>query len=406
MTSPSSKQAVLNEACPSASMTAFLAEAVHAIYVVSLTQHAQRGVLHYSLQNSPLVAHSPDSSTPSIEAKSVTPAAILHISSRWLDGVSRILNQPFTLDDLSRVTVVFPQWVAVKWTVSPNAYQQSPLSTTLARSERGADPSLAGSSPIPYGALQARIYLYSAVVISVEDAQKAVTSFFSSSSRSYPESSSSPLHMTAYKAWRESLSSPSEAIKAVPASLTSTKDAQLGRPFKRQRSEALGKKLRSMISSELKESLSEEKLDLLLAQLEKDLNHEEEKKYMQIEKQRLLEQLVETYEHIHSIFGMQRVAMSLPTLLKHLKREGSAIQHQDLLLEVLQHLAGIPASGLSLCHINSVVTAQGSSSESASEAKSVENTVVQLDRTKVAVKEVVIAVKKVQALVCGTKKES
>lgn len=145
-----------------------LSSALHAVYLITMTERAQRGSSSGMYKK-----ESENGSTSDGMHLSSPPLASVLVNGRWLDGVSQFLHcVPLTMDDLARLSQLFPQWLRIQWSTAPVSFDarpsfSSPLSLGGALPLSGS-PSLSSSSPPPL--LQARLYLTANHVISIEEA--------------------------------------------------------------------------------------------------------------------------------------------------------------------------------------------------------------------------------------------
>eukprot|EP00796_Vickermania_ingenoplastis_P006726 gene6726-4821_t len=337
---------------PLSAFARYFANALHAVYVVSLTEKAQHGVDCTSSEarkRKLLVA-----GTPYLVSTEVT--------SRWVRGVTQLLRQSLTLDDVARLALVFPQWLHVKWSALPARSIFRPT---------GMSESIAVERTEQFLEFRARLYLTADHVISVAEAEEYLERELHLWQKSSPRGAGvrdHPVaHCTAQAAYlkqqaqqgvishgssshtdlegKEEKQCPGSSA---PNGETSTSDGAAEEHFEDR------EVLLSMISPELRMSLSAEKLNALLSQVRREANKEDQKAYERNEAQRVVEQLVEIYQHIRTIFGSKFNVMSLGVAVDRLVDQGySDLQKRGQVLRAIDELVDIPSSGLSLLQVDS-----------------------------------------------------
>jgi len=144
-----------------------LSSALHAVYLISMTEKAQRGSYSSAYRRS-----SPSGSGSGEMRVSSPPLASVRVNGRWLDGVSQLLHGvPLTMDDLARLAQLFPQWLRIQWSRAPSPFYSPPSFSSSLSLENSSSLSLSSSSSSsPPPLLQARLYLTADHVVSMEEA--------------------------------------------------------------------------------------------------------------------------------------------------------------------------------------------------------------------------------------------
>lgn len=144
-----------------------LSSALHAVYLITMTDKAQRG--GYSSASTSLPEggsrrHGGPFASP--------PLASVWVNGRWLAAVALLQHSvPLTMDDLARLSQLFPQWLRIQWRLASSLPKDTrPLSSSLSFGD-ALPVSGSSSSPLP---LQARLYLTANHVVSIEEAATAL----------------------------------------------------------------------------------------------------------------------------------------------------------------------------------------------------------------------------------------
>lgn len=419
--------------------SSFLSAALHAVYLVTMIDKAQRGRNYHAI-NAFASTRVPGSGTVApcgdgfSSLPSSMPLASVLVNGRWLDGVSQVLQgSQLSMDDLAGLAQVFPQWLRIKWSRSSHRHPTtlssfsgkesltSPYYPVSSSSSSSLETSslAATNAALPPPVLQARVYLTGDHVISEEEAETFLqSSMFSDTTtttsvgkeemrsqqregedkggaatgatraayrttveRKVPSSllerEQHPLHgeavmqgtqevaltssshgtgspslssatcqrppwhgglLTAYQAYlsqhpppphqQQEAASPlqkeseSQALKnenLLSSKGQTGKSEEGGVPctfsssISQNGKEEAERLLSQTLSPELRQSLSQAKLAHVLQQLQKDISGEEEKRYKEIGRRRVLEDLLRTYTRIRSVIR-RRAATAIPLL--------------------------------------------------------------------------------------------
>lgn len=373
------------------------AAALHAVYVVALTEKAQHGLFSSS------------SSLVDTSGHSGKYLACSTASTRWLNGVSRLLGQTLSLDDLARLEHMFPHWLRMTWRMHRRLGNSSPEELEESVHE-------AGERRECFGQLSARVYFLADHVVSVEEAedflskhleewkresQKVNTNTNSNKLLQHPA-----LSVTAYQSLIQQ-EKKGEAESSRPASekqdtlfsstATDEEEEENGCHAKEEMSDSERQRLLGMISPELSASLPESKLHDVLRQIKKEVNNEDVKEYRRIEAQRVVEQLVHIFTLIRAFFGLKQTALNVSQVLQRLQKEGSRTQELPSLLHALRQLLRIPASGLSLVRLDPASGEAVVVTESSLDGKeSWDGMALCLDRSAASIKGVAAAVGEIE----------
>lgn len=293
------------------------AELIHAIYLVTQTERSQRARPYSSLLNS-------DQSQRNGHVDSGIISTFA--TPRWLLAVGELLKRTVTLHHLAWAAHLFPHWLQVVW-------RRDVLQGTL---------------------LKAQLSLSVQHVVSAEEARTWLSGL---SCEALTEKRGELSHINPSLAAAAQFKQ--AAMASAPTSMPdgkhprSTKPAK-GKDAKRQSSASSVKmtrrereKLVAMISPDLRQSLSEEKLEQLLVQLRREVRGEDIEEYRLVEKKKMEERLVQVYNHLRSLFRGKQTVLSFAQAMDQLETQGCVLQGQPL-SRAVEQLATIPHSGLSL----------------------------------------------------------
>ncbi|CCW70000.1 unnamed protein product [Phytomonas sp. Hart1] len=412
-----------------------LAAMGHAMLLLAHVERAQQG------------AASPQRAAPSVK-----------LSRRWIEAVTYYCGVSVGMDDVAKVAAAFPRWMRVKWGVeeAANGLARSqglrPRGTNFGEADSHPAASAGGSmekqcmgGPMPAAEeLTARFYILASHVPSIEEASTELQNFLRAKDASesknwldkivqyraldayteqqleeFPGGPSPSAHTQASLGDIPVQSKKDEKKREAPAPSVDAPDPGRGGTFTvsspspcmppqfldfapseppHNDHDEDDVALLTMLSPQLKASLSAAKLKEVLRFMKREATNAAAEELSRIEKKQEEERLLNTYAHLRSLFGRGKTELNAARLLERLATESLFEDHPHVLsqLSLLLNRRGSGLSAVTLsqsedCVVNSPTGGPVAPLRKVDDldrltADELENTLVQLDRTKAFLK--------------------
>ncbi|KAK7194076.1 hypothetical protein NESM_000320300 [Novymonas esmeraldas] len=377
---PSSAAAPADTAVEPGPWVAQLAQLLHGVCLVSLTEKAQLGAIRRGPEAPAIEATGLGVAAPAPGGSLAAAPLSVSIEHRWMEAVTRYCRRTCTLDDVARVAMAFPAFVLVRWSLKP-----SPHGSALAyadvddrtRDAVKADPltvprvactSAGGSLSPPGGVLQGRLYVSAGRVVSAADAEAHLRGALARMGTTAAQRAWCELvkRHTAYAAFAAANtvatagqrargldcgdaaagSQPTAGdFAAVGTGAVAVGEATTPECGAREEEEE-EELLLQQLSAELRASLSGPMLQALLSQMRRDAAHADVHERRRTAEELLSERVVSAYAHVRTLLGGRHGnGCSAATLLRHLREEGRFADAVDP-AALLSRLLCIETSGL------------------------------------------------------------
>lgn len=349
------------------SWNAHLAQLLHSVCLVSLVEKTQLGA-------SPALVGTVGAATSASSAARRLPSVhSVAVEPRWLDAVTRYCHFTFTLDDIARVAMVFPDHVRVRWTLDASASSHE-ADAADADADNAGSASAVLCTPSPAqksqqhcpqrstagGILRARLYLPADHVVSAAEAELHLEQALHRKGSPAAQRAWKELvnQHSAYAAYLEAGDRAPGAKGAAATTLAGESPSADGQhePLQRRTggggaaaaepSSASDSDLLSQLSAELKASLSPAMLRSLLTQMRRDAAQTERRALQHAAAVQLQERLLSAYEHVRALLGGKQASGRSASAVLAAMRDESRFDDALDSVSLLSSLLEIPASGL------------------------------------------------------------